>query len=116
MTIQPVNEAYKEILRLDKMLTDAGIPHNIDREEDGWRIVYPSHGARNIVCSVIEYTGSNGARMDRMEITGLLNHEERKAVTVIGWLTAENVFDRLKRDWERRKARHEKVESRKAGV
>ena len=105
MSEQPANEAYQEVIRLEEMLTKTGIPHNIDREKDGWRLVYPSHGARNIVCSVIEYTGSNGSRMDRLEIVGLLNREERKADIAVGWLTAENVFDRIKRDWERRKKR-----------
>ena len=112
------NEAYQEILRLDKLLTDAQIPHSIDRSGDGWHIVYPSHGARNVVCSVIEYTGSFGARLDLLEIKGLLNPDERKFDLVVGFLTAENVFGRIKRDWERRRkrVRHQEVELPKGSV
>lgn len=114
MSEQPVNEAYKEILRLDKLLTDAGIPHGRKRSSDGWRIDYPMPG-RCCVCAVFEFTTTYGCKMDRLEIQGLLNSKERKLKggNAIGWLTAENVFDRIKRDWERRKTRHEKVESEK---
>ena len=105
MSEQPANEAYQDIILLEKMLTKAGIPHNMDRAKDGWRLIYPSHGARNIVCSVIEYTGSAGYQMDRLEIVRLLNRNERKFGIAVGWLTAENVFDRIQQDWERRKKR-----------
>ena len=115
MNEQAANSAYQEILRLDHLLTEAEIPHSMQRAGDGWRIAYPADGKKR-VCSIVEYTGTYGHRQDRLEIMGLLNPEERKGDTVVGWLTAENVFDRIKRDWERRKARHEKVESRKAGV
>ena len=105
MSEQPVNEAYKEILRLDKLLTDAGIPHSIDRALDGWRIVYPSHGARNVVCYVVEFSGTYGAKQDLLEIQGLLNKDERKYDTVVGFLSADKVFARIEIDWERRKKR-----------
>ena len=104
----PANEAYQEILKLDKMLTEAQIPHSLERTCDGWQIVYPSHGMRYKICSVIEYTGISSAKYDRLEIMGLLNTEERKFDRVVGFLTAENVFDRMKRDWERRNNRHGK--------
>lgn len=114
----PANEAYQEILKLNKMLTEAQIPHSLERTCDGWQIVYPSHGMRNKICSVIEYTGISSAKYDRLEIMGLLNPEERKFDRVVGFLTAENVFDRMKRDWERRNksARHQEVELPKGSV
>lgn len=105
MNEQAANPAYKEILRLEKLLTEAEIPHSIDRFGDGWRIVYPAHGGRNIVCSVIEYTGSYGAKRDLLEISGLLNKAERKYDTVVGFLSADKVFTRIEMDWERRKKR-----------
>jgi hypothetical protein len=110
MNEQATNPAYKEILRLEKMLIEAKIPHCIERAGDGWRIAYPMDGEKR-VCSIVEHIGTYGYRHDRLEIMGLLNANERKGDTVVGWLTAENVFDRIKRDLERRKKRREKVES-----
>ena len=103
MVKKPLNSGYQEIIRLENMLTDADIQHRIERFEDGYILVYPDYEKK--ICSVIEYTGSCGYRMDRLEIMGLLNSAERKNDKVAGWLTAENVFDRIKRDWERRKKR-----------
>lgn len=42
------------------------------------------------------------SQADRLEIMGLLNTEERKFGKVVGHLTAENVFQRIERDWKRR--------------
>ena len=39
-----LNDKYKEILVLDKMLTDAGIPHTLNRNLDGWIVAYPDLG------------------------------------------------------------------------
>lgn len=105
MSVTPLDNAYKEIGKLAQMLENAEIQHRIDRWEDGWQLMYPERGEK-CVCSVVEFTGSYGAKMDRLEIKGLLNAEERKHDRVCGWLTAENVFDRIQRDWDRRKKRH----------
>ena len=104
MTKLPANPAYQEILRLASMLENAGIEHVMERKFDGWHLMYPDMDDR-CVCSVIEFTGSYGASMDRLEIMGLLNAEERKYASVCGYLTAENVFNRIKSDSERRKKR-----------
>lgn len=105
-----------EIERLHEMLLDAGIEHEwIDRQEEfgfdklppsfddvkwGYHIiVYKEDGERLI--SVIEGYGSYGYgyyagfEMDLLEIQGLLTPEERKQNDVAGWLTAEDVFDRI---------------------
>ena len=100
----PANEAYQEILRLDKLLTEAEIPHDIERAGDGWHIYYPAMKGR-VVCSVIEFTGSYGYRKDLLEIQGLLNKAERKYDTVVGFLSADKVYARIEADWERRKKR-----------
>ena len=107
MDDKELNSSYQEIIRLENMLTDANIQHRIERVRDGWHICYPDYGD-HCICSVIEYKSSFGANQDRLEIRGLLNKEERKFDTVVGYLTAENVFERIRRDWERRKnrARH----------
>ena len=101
----PVNKDYQEILRLNQMLIDAEIPHVMEQYLDGWIVLYPGEPR---ICSVIEHQMSDGHLSDRLEISGLLNKEERRFGTTIGWLTAENVFDRIKRDWERRKKRDSK--------
>ncbi len=104
MNEQPANEAYQEILLLDKLLTEAGIPHEIERAGDGWHICYPTMKGR-VICSVVEYTGTYGYRSDLLEIKGLLNKAERKYDSVVGFLSAEKVFARIQEDWERRSKR-----------
>lgn len=97
-------EQYKEILRLESMLVDAGIVFDfyprkdLHDELDGYQICYPSDAGR--VCSVIEGALTYGGVCDRLEIMGLLTKEERKDGTVKGWLTAEDVFARIKKHWE----------------
>lgn len=106
------------------MLTDAGIEHEwIDRTPEGWDkfckkvpdiatfggvwgwqiIVYKKNGERLI--SAIEGRGTHGyipenddifAPSDLIEIMGLLTPEEKEWDSVRGWLTAEEVFGRIK--------------------
>lgn len=90
-------ENYKEIFRLKEMLEKAGIPfvfkeHNDFR--DGFQILYPEDGRGN-VCSVIEHTYSYGNEKDLLEIMGLLTSEESEYDSVAGFLSAENVFERI---------------------
>lgn len=108
MCDKPADPRYQEILKLDKLLTEAGIPHCTERKLDGWHIQYPVAGGL-VICSIVEFTGSYGHRHNRLEIQGLLNKAERKYNTVVGFLSAEKVFDRIKADWERRKERNGKA-------
>lgn len=108
---------YGEIFKLHKMLTEAGIPHEFLDESlfrKFYHIYYPSadeyerllgmHSAYSSkVCSVIEGDGTYGYGDDLLEIRGLLTHEEESADSVCGWLTAENVFERIKTVHENRK-------------
>ena len=122
-----------EIERLHKMLTDAGIPHEwrdrtppsysamrcqLQEEHPikwGWQIiVYEKNGDRMI--SAIEGYGSYGFGNflqgydekygDLIEIMGLLTDEEALNDTVVGWLTAEEVFRRIKEAWDERNIRN----------
>ena len=70
-------EQYNEILKLKTMLEKAGIVFDF----------YPRKELHGGFC-------------DRLEIMGLLTKEERKDGTVKGWLTAEDVFARIKKHWE----------------
>ena len=44
--------------------------------------------------------GSYGYKDGLIEIMGLLTEEEREQDDVVGYLTPEEVFRRIKRDWE----------------
>ena len=70
---------------------------------DQYHIFYPSKGEDQKI-SVIEGFGAYGSEQDKLEIMGLITPWERfEGNTVVGWLTAENVFKRIKKDWEERK-------------
>ena len=92
------NPRYQEILKLDKMLTEAGIPHTLDRFFDGWRVCYPVR--MNRVCDAIEHHCNYGREADLLEMMGLLTHEEEERDRVVGHLTEEDVFGRIKKHWE----------------
>jgi hypothetical protein len=99
---------YKEIFKLMEMLTQEGIPfefidlHGVMLE--GWQICYPSRDT-DLVCSIVEHKYSYGNYADRLEIMGLLTEEERASGdSVMGWLTAEDVFQRIKEHWEAKAA------------
>lgn len=92
-----LNENYKGILRLESMLCEAGIPYEIIRKFDGWQIWYPS--ASNHVADAIEHFCSYGSEDDKLEIMGLLTEEEEKSDSVLGWLTAEEVFERIEKHY-----------------
>ena len=94
----PLNPAYREILKLDQMLTDAHIPHTLRRLFDGWQVCYPNERSDdNCVMDAVEHFGSYGKDEDRLEIMGLLTPEEEEGDSVLGYLTAEDVFDRIRK-------------------
>ncbi len=87
-----LDESYTEILKLDKMLTDANIPHTLDRFLDGWQVIYPNEEKR--VADAIQHCGSYGNAENLLEIMGLVKPEETSD-SVLGHLTAEDVFSRM---------------------
>lgn len=94
-------EQYNEILKLKAMLEEAGIVFDFYPRKDldgGYQICYPANTGR--ACSVVEGALTYGGVCDRLEIMGLLTKEERKDGIVKGWLTAEDVFARIKKHWE----------------
>ena len=104
--------AYREIHKLDFLLEQAGIPHEMaSHMMGGFQLVYygpqgkPQYGSfiqfygMGAVCSVMETPYSVGYQNDRLEISGLLTPEERMMGLVRGDLTAEDVFDRIRRHW-----------------
>lgn len=92
---------YTEILVLKDMLEKEGIPFEFKRDfYDGYRLRYPAH--MGCVCSVIQHKYSYGNFQNLLEIAGLLTKEEAVRDSVLGFLTAEEVFMRIKEHWNRR--------------
>ena len=89
------NESYKEIFRLEQMLLESNVPYKLRRLIDGWQICYPDLPPDNCVCSVIEHFGSYGHEDDLLEIMGLTQNDDGVDGTVEGWLSAEDVFNRI---------------------
>lgn len=83
---------YKEIYLLKEMLEKENIPFIFRDLFDGFQICYPN--IKNKICSVIEHNGSYGHNQDKLEIMGLISDEETSD-DVLGYLTAENVFNRI---------------------
>lgn len=104
------NNKYKEIFKLKDMLEEANIPFEfefIESEPMGlllyeigvrYHLCYPCFN--KMICSVIEGYGTYGGENDKLEIMGLLTPKELEVDTVVGHLTAENVFDRIKTHWD----------------
>lgn len=90
---------YQEILRLDAMLTEKQIPHTCQKAMDGWQVIYPQDGKKRVM-DAIEHFGSYGNEQDKLEIMGLLTPEEKENDTVLGYLSAEEVFSRIDRHWK----------------
>lgn len=95
---------YKEIFKLKEMLEKAKVPFVWKEHKDfrnGYQILYPVEGIQNI-CSVIEHSFSYGSEKDLLEIQGLMTKEEEEKYcdTVLGFLTAEDVFKRIKKHYK----------------
>lgn len=94
------NPKYKEILKLDTMLTEAEIPHTLRNWLDGWQVCYPvAVNHPECIVNAIEHYGSYGSDRDRLEIMGLLTPEEEECSPVLGHLTAEEVFERIRKHY-----------------
>lgn len=109
-----LSKKYKEIFKLKQMLKDAHIPYEFYElpgiEEmrkimpdyyEHWHLNYPDR--EHCIISVIEGLGTYGEEADKLEIMGGLTDKEAEHDAVIGWLTAEEVFDRIKKLEEKRK-------------
>ena len=118
---------YKEIFKLKKMLENADIPFDwiegwgyndeliralkkefADSSIDRYQICYPKgsfHSDKKRWISVVQGFGTYGAEQDKLEIMGGFTpsekfFEECHDDSVKGYLTARNVFNRIKNHWE----------------
>jgi hypothetical protein len=87
------NVNTREMHRLANMLGGANIPYEIRELWGGLQIVYPN--GDDFVCSVVQDAFSYGGPNGYLEIMGLLTEEEGESDSVKGWLTAEDVFERI---------------------
>ena len=94
---------YTEIFKLKAMLENAKVEFEfIDRSVDvklvslisSYQISVPNIGESQII-SVNQGNGTYGGDEDLLEIFGLLTPEETKQGDVCGYLTAQNVFERI---------------------
>lgn len=99
-----LNPSYKEILKLNTMLDNAKIPHRTHRLDDGWQVIYTPYHPDSWVADAIETRYSYGVDDDLLELAGrLLTEEELKYDSVVGGLTAKDVFKRISKHWEEHK-------------
>ena len=100
-----VKPKYNEIFKLKSMLEENHIPFEWLEHNDlrnGYQICYPEEDGKR-VCSVIEHSFSYGNEKDLLEIQGLLTADEEKCDSVLGNLTADDVFQRILSHWEKTK-------------
>ena len=104
----------KEIFKLKRMLEKADIPFEFIEGfgydpslkisypdiMEHYQICYPSR--KDMKISVIEGFGTHGREQDRLEILGGFTPWEqfKHGNSPIGFLTAKNVFKRIKKDWD----------------
>lgn len=90
---------FAEMDKLEQLLVEADIPYEKSRMFGGKQLQYPCKGSDR-VCSVILHRGSYGRSEGLLEIMGLLTDEELECDDVVGYLTADDVFGRIKRHFE----------------
>lgn len=90
---------FTEFFKLASKLATAEIPFQVfERKEfNGYQLYYPN--TNNWKCSVILHSGSYGHKSGLLEIMGLLTAEEAELDSVLGYLTAEEVFERIHADY-----------------
>ena len=70
MEVKERHEKYKEILLLEHLLQEKGIPYYTEKLYEGYRIEVPDLGVDRTVkrISIIEHQSSYGSAFDMMEI------------------------------------------------
>lgn len=108
---------YKEIFKLKVMLDNANIPYEfLDRSYinyDKHELQYPfyqiivydkgDYEEPSRLISVIQGHGTYGEQADLLEISGCLTIEEEQEDSVRGYLTANEVFERIKTNYKEEK-------------
>ncbi len=94
---------WTEIYKLKDMLEREGIPFDWSKGDRIVQIEYPNgkRGRNGRVLSAIQGQGTFGGNQDLIEINGLLTEEEKKRNSVVGFLTAEEVYSRIDKHYSR---------------
>lgn len=87
---------YTEMIKLKLLLQEAKIPYRIDYVLGMPSVRYYGLG-KELICDAICHSGSYGHEEGLLEIMGLTRNDD----SVEGWLTSEEVFDRISEDWNK---------------
>lgn len=87
---------YTEMSKLEQLLQEAEIPYRIEYIWGTPSVRYYGHG-EELICDAICHSGGYGHEEGLLEIMGLT----RNGDSVEGWLTSEEVFDRISEDWNK---------------
>lgn len=118
-----------EILKLKQMLEEANIPFEFTDDKNHYKEIVATNNLElikaakdleksyqiiiykngEILCDVIYGYGSYGYEQGLLEIMGGLTQEEYKNSSVLGYLTAEEVFKRFKYCYEHETSIYEEV-------
>lgn len=92
---EDIPEIEDQLDLLRTKLDDEKIPYVYGTNPAGNRqIIYPDEGT--FTCSVVSGPYTHGGKKGYIEIMGLLTSDEETHDNVAGWLTAEDVFQRIK--------------------
>ena len=90
-----------EMTKLITLLLNSEIPFDLTTDAMGNQhnqVWYPSRD--NAVCDVICHEYSYGGKDGFLEMMGLLTDEEAEGDSVLGWLTADEVYRRISADYK----------------
>ena len=87
---------YTEMGKLEWLLQEAKIPYRIEYIWGMPSVRYYGHG-EELICDAVCHSGSYGHEEGLLEIMGLTRNDD----SVEGWLTSEEVFDRIFEDWSK---------------
>lgn len=87
-----------EMYKLINLLINAKIPFEVVELYDTPQVCYPSRSS--CICDAICHSGSYGHEQGLLEIMGLNTGPDDD---VEGWLTAEEVFKKISRNYEKNK-------------
>lgn len=90
-------KAATEMEKLQDLLKKENIPFETRPLRGNVQILYYGHGDKDRICDVIE--DGYGSEKGLLEIMGLTDTEEAEQ-DVEGYLSAEQVFERIQKHWE----------------
>lgn len=92
-----MSERYTEIFKLKEKLDAIDLEYEFINRSTHYNEQYQImiYDGDEWVISVIEGEHTYGGNADKLEIMGLLTEEEEKHDSVVGWLSADDVYERI---------------------